>query len=167
MAAAGLITDDEHVELIGGELVPMAAKGIRHEKLAAALLRHWCRQSPVEIWVMPDAALRLSDDTFLEPDLVIVPRDAVRRARNASDAFLVVEIADSSLGFDLGFKAALYASFGVEELWVIDAAQMTTHVHRRPGRGGYQEVFVVPSSTRLVPAAVPPLAVSLDDVEMP
>ena len=51
---------------------------------------------------------------------------------------LVVEIADFSLRYDIGRKAALYASFGIRELWVIDAVRLTTRVFREPAADGYR-----------------------------
>jgi Uma2 family endonuclease len=50
----------------------------------------------------------------------------------------VVEVADSSLGYDLGRKAALYAGFGIAELWVIDAVKLETRIHREPDSIGYR-----------------------------
>jgi Putative restriction endonuclease len=53
MVAAGIIDEDERVELIGGELVPMSPKGYRHEVLKIALLRRWLRAAPDKIQVAP------------------------------------------------------------------------------------------------------------------
>ena len=52
---------------------------------------------------------------------------------------LVVEIADSSKRYDIGRKAKLYASFGVRELWVVDAVRLTARVFRQPAAEGYRE----------------------------
>ena len=57
-----------------------------------------------------------------------------------ANVLLVVEIADSSLRYDVGRKAALYASFGVRELWVIDAVRLTTRIFREPAADGYRNV---------------------------
>ena len=73
MVEAGIMDEDERVELIGGELVPMSPKGNHHEVLKVALLRRWFRAAPDEIEVAPETTFRLSDDTYLEPDVVIFP----------------------------------------------------------------------------------------------
>lgn len=78
----------------------------------------------------------------------------------------MVEIADSSLGYDLGRKAALYASFGIAELWVIDAVKLVTHIHREPGVTGYGSVVMVDKDRPLVPQAEPMLAVTLGDLDL-
>ena len=88
------------------------------------------------------------------------------RGSSATTARLVVEIADTSLGYDLGRKAALYAIFGIAELWVIDAVKLTTRIHREPTPTGYRSVVDVPTSERLVPQAIPALAVVLSELEL-
>ncbi len=140
MVAAGVMEEDERVELIGGELVPMSPKGNHHEVLKAALLQRWYRASPEEFGLVPETTFRLSEDTYLEPDVVIYPRTSGIRGLTANNVLLVVEIANSSLRYDTGRKAALYASFGIRELWVIDAVRLTTRVFREPAADGYRDV---------------------------
>ena len=74
MIAAGVMDEDERVELVGGELVPMAAKGNRHEIVKVALLDRWVRARPDGVRVAPETTFRLSEDTYLEPDVVIYDR---------------------------------------------------------------------------------------------
>ncbi|MBV9065125.1 MAG: Uma2 family endonuclease, partial [Methylobacteriaceae bacterium] len=84
----------------------------------------------------------------------------------ATTAKLVVEIADSSLAYDLGRKASLYASFGIAELWVIHAVNLQTRVHSGPGPAGYGSIRDLPSTETLVPQLEPALAVRLADLEL-
>lgn len=83
-----------------------------------------------------------------------------------NSVLLVVEIADSSLRFDIGRKAAPYAGFGVRELWVVDAVRLSTRVFQ-PSVDGYREIqdFAVPD--RLVPLVAPDaFALRLTDLDM-
>ncbi len=139
MVAAGVMDEDERVELIGGELVPMSPKGNHHEVVKAALLYRWYRAAPRPYGLVPETTFRLSEDTYLEPDVVIFPRETGIRGLTAENALLVVEIANSSLRYDMGRKAALYASFGIRELWVIDAVKLTARVFRDPSPEGYPD----------------------------
>ena len=68
MVAAGLMDEDERVELIGGELVPMSPKGNHHEVLKTKLRHEWARRLPKGVLFTPETTFRLSDDTYLEPD---------------------------------------------------------------------------------------------------
>jgi Uma2 family endonuclease len=167
MVAAGVMEEDERVELIGGELVPMSPKGNHHEVVKAALLRRWYRAVPDDLDLIPETTFRLSEDTYLEPDVVIYPRATGIPGLSADNVLLVVEIADSSLRYDIGRKAALYASFGIRELWVIDAVRLTTRVFRDPAAEGYRDARDLAAADRLVPLLAPEaFALRLDDLEI-
>jgi Uma2 family endonuclease len=167
MVAAGVMEEDERAELIGGELVPMSPKGNHHEVLKAALLRRWFRSAPDDVGLVPETTFRLSEDTYLEPDVVIYPRASGIRGLAADNALLVVEIADSSLGYDTGRKAALYAGFGIRELWVIDAVRLTTRVFKTPSPDGYRDTRDFLASDRLAPTFAPEaFALRLDELDL-
>ena len=116
MVEAGIIDEDERVELIGGELAPMSPMGARHERVKVALVDRWIRARPDDCRVAQETTFRLSPDTYLEPDLIIYPSALGALALSAESVLLVVEIADRSKRYDMGRKAKLYASFGIREL---------------------------------------------------
>jgi Uma2 family endonuclease len=166
MTEAGILEEDERIELIGGEIVPMSPKGNQHEILKAALTHYWSPKLPGDLTFVTETTFRLTADTYLEPDFVFYPKSSGIRGLSAATAKLVVEIADSSLGYDLGRKAALYAGFGIVELWVTDAVKLVTHIHRDPRPEGYRSVTECASNARLVPQALPDLAVILAQLEL-
>ena len=166
MTAAGILHEDERIELIGGEIVPMSPKGNYHEILKTALMIYWARTLPADLLFTPETTFRLSVDTYLEPDFVFYPKTGGLKGLNAATATLVVEIADTSLGYDLGRKAALYAAFGITELWVIDAVTLQTRIHRDPTATGYRSMVDLPANQRLVPASAPALAVMFSELEL-
>src|SRR5271167_3961437 len=132
MVAAGVMEEDERVELIGGELVPMSLKGNAHEVVKTALAERWYRPPQGDVDLAVATTFRLSEYTYLEPDVVIFPRASGTPGLAADNVLLVVEIADSSLRYDIGRKAALYAGFGVRELWVVDAVKLTARIFCDP-----------------------------------
>jgi len=167
MVAAGIMEEDERVELIGGELVPMSPKGNHHELVKSALVDRWIRARPEDCRLTQETTFRLSEDTYLEPDIVIYPRKIGLTGITGTNVLLVVEIADSSLRYDMGRKAALYASFGVRELWVIDAIRLTTRVFREPSADGYGDTRDFRGPDRLVPLFAPEaFALRLDELEL-
>ena len=167
MVAAGIMDEDERVELIGGELVPMSPKGNHHEVMKAALLERWYRAAPDKFGLVPETTFRLSDDTYLEPDVVIYPRSSGIRGLTADTALLVVEIADSLLRYDMGRKAALYAGFGIRELWVVDAVKLTLRVFRDPAADGYRDIRDFGRADRVVPLFAPEaFTLRLDELEL-
>jgi Uma2 family endonuclease len=145
----------------------MSPKENHHEVLKAALLKRWYRAAPDEFGLVPETTFRLSEDTYLEPDVVIYPRASGIPDFSADNALLVVEIADSSLRYDIGRKAALYASFGIRELWVIDAVRLTARVFREPAADGYRNARDYTAPDRLVPLFAPEVfALRLDELEL-
>src|SRR5580693_7553901 len=85
MVAAGVMEEDERVELIGGELVPMSPKGIEHEVVKTALVDRWSRGRPDDCRLAPETTFRLSVDTYLEPDVVIYPRETGLKGLTAAN----------------------------------------------------------------------------------
>jgi Uma2 family endonuclease len=166
MTAAGILEEDERIELIGGEIVPMSPKGNQHEILKAALNIYWAKKLPAELMLVTETTFRLTADTYLEPDVVFYPKAIGIAGLSAATVRLVVEIADSSLGYDLGRKAGLYASFGIGELWVIDAVRLVTHIHREPMPSGYRSVTTLSKDERLIPLAEPALVVALGALDL-
>lgn len=166
MTAAGILQEDERIELIGGEIVPMSPKGNHHEILKTALIAYWVPKLPSDLLLTPETTFRVSEDTYFEPDFVFYPKQGGWKGLGATTAKLVVEIADTSLAYDLGRKAGLYASFGIAELWVIHAVTLQTRIHREPSPVGYRSVVDLPPTETLVPAPLPALAVRLADLEL-
>jgi len=162
MQAAGIIGEDERFELIGGEVVPMQAKGGRHEMVKVELNRHLQRTIAEALSVAQETTLRLDELNFVEPDFCVFPRSIFPGDLRGDHVLLAVEIADSSLDYDLGRKVGYYAAFGIPEVWVIDAKTLVTHVHRRLGAGGYEQVSAVGPSETLTAVRAPSVSFSLE-----
>jgi Uma2 family endonuclease len=116
------------------------------------------------ICLITETTLYISDDEFREPDFLFWPRSIPLKDVTARNALLIVEVADSSLGYDLGAKADAYAALGLPELWVINANTLLTSVHRDPAPAGYPEPHKVRPDELLAPQLAPQLAVRLTDL---
>jgi Uma2 family endonuclease len=162
--AAGIITENERFELIGGEIVPMSPKGAFHETVKKELNRHWTKLIPPEVDIVTETTFRIGEHDFLEPDFVFWPR-ALGIAGLKPDAVqLVVEIADSSLAYDIGRKAAMYAVLNIPDYWVINARTLTTHIHSAPTPKGFTSITEHKPGDLLTPAQLPALCVRLTDL---
>ena len=165
MVEVGLVDPDERLELIGGEIVPMSPKGNRHEAIKGGINIAWGRACPDDFMFMPETGVTLSTTTYLEPDFIVFSRERPLAEIRGPDVLLAVEVADSSLDYDLGRKPLIYAEHGVRELWVVNAAARTVRVHIKLGPGGYAFVREYGASDRLEPTAAPiALAFALDDL---
>ena len=162
MSAAGYFHEYDRFELLGGEIVPMSPKGRRHEIIRLELGYRFTRLAPEDVFVAAEPQFNLGPDTFLVPDLLVHTRTIATPDVRGSDALLVVEVAETSLAYDLKTKAMLYAAHGVPEYWVINAATLVTTVHTQPSGNAYASAPEIAPDTLLVPARVPSLAISLD-----
>ena len=165
MMAKGIILEDERFELIGGEVVPMSPKGNRHEVVKQALQQYWFPLiAGTPVCLITETTLYISEDEFREPDFLFWPRSIALKDVTAASALLIVEVANSSLGYDLGAKAHAYAQLGLPELWVISAKTLVTTIHRKPGPAGYPDPHEAGPSELLEPLHAPHLAVRLADL---
>ncbi len=150
---AGLFDQSAEFELLDGEIVPMSPKGNHHEAMREQLM-NWLREpwaSP--FGVMLEHSLTIDDGTILEPDFILYPRSVSVADRRLSgpDIRLIIEVADSSLSFDLNEKAAKYAAFGAGEYWVINARTKLTRIHRGASSSGWADISEHPPGEPLTP----------------
>jgi Uma2 family endonuclease len=164
----GILSEDDRIELIGGELVPMSPKGDRHEVVRAAL-HNWLRKTlPAEFDYHGEPGRQADAANYFEPDFLIGPAGFNPTSIPAPDVLLLIEVAHSSLAFDTTAKAGQYAALGVREYWVVDAVSLATRVHRGPAAAGYAEkvtVTVIPDET-LTALPIPSLSLRLADLRI-
>jgi Uma2 family endonuclease len=156
--AAGV--DLDRVELVEGELIRKMPK---HRPQSSAVMRllMWLVRCFGEQYVNQEAAIDVSPEdnptNQPEPDLIVFHRDfnEFQDFPKPFDLRLVVEVADSSLAFDLTTKAALYARAEICEYWVLDVAAKRLIVHRNPIGGLYESVIAYSEQEKVAPVAAP------------
>jgi Uma2 family endonuclease len=130
---------DEKVELVYGRIIRMSPIGGPHRygvsRLNELLVRALEGRARVEIQM----SFAASDDSEPEPDVAVVPLGDYLEAP-PSVAFLLIEVAQSSLADDRGWKATLYAACGVPEYWIVNLVDDVIEVYREPGAEGYARV---------------------------
>ena len=166
MGALGIIPEDARTELIGGVIYEMAPIGDGHAFSSTYLNTLLARHTPPDVFVAMQNPLRLSDDTIVQPDVMIVRGEAMAtvRAITAPDALLVIEVADSSERHDRRRKLPRYARTGVPEVWLVLVARGQIEVYRTPGPGGYAEVATFEGEDVVASAAVPEIALTVAEV---
>ena len=97
MVASGIISEDERLELIGGEVVPMSPKGRRHELIRSELAFVLARNCPAHLKVASETPLNLAPDSAPEPDIIVYPSSLKAPDVDGRSVLLVIEIADLSL----------------------------------------------------------------------
>ncbi len=166
MLEAGIIEHRERFELIGGDLIAMAARGRHHELVKIALCDFWIKNRPPELSVAQETVLHLGDHDEPEPEFIVYPSSILAPDVRGDTVLLVVEVSGSSLRHDRQIKMPLYASYGVREYWVIDAVKLVTTVHRNPQGTSYERVNEYQARKLLTPHLAPSLAVRLSDLKI-
>lgn len=167
MGAAGILTEEDRVELIEGEIVAMVPIGSDHSSTVARLTRLFVRAAGDRAVVWPQNPVRLSVHSEPQPDVVLLrPRedDYEGRTPGPEDVLLLVEVSGSSLRYDRGVKLPLYAQHGIREVWIVDLAGRAVEVHRDPAGEGYARTTRAVAGEVLEPAALPGLRLAVSDV---
>ncbi len=166
MVLSGIVAESERIELIAGEIVAMSPKGIHHETLRIELVNYWAERKAELYKFADETPLRLDQHNEPEPDIVIFSASERLFQVKGKTVLLAVEVADSSLHFDLATKSSVYALFGVREFWVINARTYVTTVHTSPVEGEYSDVKEVQPGQLLTPTLCRELAVRLADLDL-
>ncbi len=146
MAEAGILREDDRVELIEGEIVEMSPIGSRHagcvKTLNALLGRHLGQTVVVSV----QDPIYLDEFSVPQPDIALLrPREDFYTKGHPipSDVLLVIEVADSSVEFDRNKKLPLYAQANIPEVWIINLPQETIEIYMQPVGGTYREIRLV------------------------
>jgi len=155
------------IELIWGELRAMNPIGWEHSNVVDSLNEWTFAAAPrekVRVRVQNPVAF-LDSDSEPEPDIVWVKRRLhPANHPNADDILLLIEVADSSLAFDRGEKANLYATAGIRDYWIVNLIDRTIEVRRDPQDGHYRSVQSFGSGTIVEPIAIPEARLSVDSL---
>jgi Uma2 family endonuclease len=166
LARAGILKEDDRVELLDGDIVEMSPIGSRHAACVDRLNRVFSRLGERAI-VRVQSPVRLGDLAEPQPDLALLrPRADFYAAAQPGpeDVLLVVEVAETSSDYDRQIKISLYARWGIPEAWLVDLDQHRVEVYRDPSPDGYRDVRVVTSSEPLAPLTFPDLDLRAQDV---
>jgi Uma2 family endonuclease len=164
----------ERFELIDGELVRKMSKSPIHFHLVAALLeslrdifssKNVLQEAPID--PSGDLSSDLSRRNEPEPDALVLRRPwRELKGTNArpGDIALLLEVAVTSAAYHLGAKAALYATAGIEDYWVLDVAARRIVVHRKPAGAIYTSIASYTADEPVSPLAAPEASIRLADL---
>ena len=165
LAEAGILGEDDRVELIAGEIVEMSPVGGRHVEAVSRFTRLLSRQVGDGMLVNVQSPIRLTNDGEPEPDLAVV-RDRAYGGElpTAADVLLVIEVADTSLRRDRDIKLPRYAEAGIPEVWIADLRRRQLLVYRNPQGARYAEALVLGLSDEVSPLSFPDVTIRVADV---
>jgi Uma2 family endonuclease len=165
MTQAGVLSEDDRVELIEGAVVEMAAIGSRHAGCVNRLLRLIHPRAAESAVVSVQNPVHLDQYSEPQPDLSILrPRADFYTSGHPGpgDVLLLIEVAETSAEADREVKIPLYARVGIPEVWLVDLERDVIEVYRRPWAEGYRELRKVHRGEDLSPEAFPDLVPAAD-----
>jgi Uma2 family endonuclease len=167
MAEAGILKREQRVELIEGDVIEMSPIGSGHSAVVGRLNKRLVLSVGDRALVWIQCSVRLSRHSEPQPDaLILRPRedDYEQSLPTPDDVIVLVEVADSSLGYDRSTKLPLYARHGIEEVWLVNLRARQVEVYRGPEADGYAEKHTVGREGILQPAAMSDLNVPVADL---
>jgi Uma2 family endonuclease len=167
MAEAGILHEDDRVELIEGKLIQMAAIGSRHAACVKRLIKLLVREVGDSGVVGAQDPVVLPDSSEPEPDVAVLrPRDDFYAAGHPvpEDVLLLIEVSETSLEYDREVKLPLYARSGVPEVWVVNLSGEEILRYSLPEGEAYAEVGRVGRGGSLASRTVPDLTLKAEDI---
>ena len=164
-AAAGQFAYPGRMELIHGRIQEKMPEGGRHTVLRRRIARRLRAALEPHSFVCEECPLRIAFDGEPIPDILFTrEEDYGDQHLTPADVVLLLEVSDSSLEYDLGGKALLYAQAGIDDYWVVAAEAQTVVVHRQPSPNGYAEVTRLSGADTLSPLARPEAVWTVNDL---
>lgn len=167
MAEAGILAEDDRVELIEGEIIKMVPIGSRHAACVDRINRWLNRYADRTAIIRVQNPIRLDEYSEPQPDIVLLhPRDDfyAQAHPGPKDVLLLIEVIDSSSAYDRGVKLPLYARAGIREVWLVNVQKNTVEMAAEPVNDSYQKIRFVRRGEVLESATNLGLAVKHEDI---
>jgi Uma2 family endonuclease len=167
MSEAGILSENDQVELINGEIIEMSPIGRRHTACVNRLNSVFSQLLGKKVIVAVQNPILLNNLSEPEPDIALLkPRTDFYESGHPQpqDIFLLIEVADSSIEYDRDVKIPLYASSGITEVWLVDIYQQVIIVYRYPSENGYRDIQILSRGEKLSILAFPENNLFVDDI---
>jgi Uma2 family endonuclease len=165
MLDAGILAEDDRVELLNGQIFEMSPQRPPHTTATKRTYDYLKTLLSGKADVRSQSPIALSSYSEPEPDIAVVAIDKLEysdRHPEPNEIFLLIEVADSTLGRDLSEKERAYAQANIQEYWVVDIRGRQIHVFRYPAEGTYQQKWLFDSGSSCSLLAFPDINVSIN-----
>lgn len=176
MAQAGILREDDRVELLDGEIVTMAPIGSRHQACVDRLTDLLSPQVARRAILRVEGPICLGEHSEPQPDVALLRPRADFYAQGhprSQDVLLIIEVTDlsacnaqagTSATYDGETKVPLYAGAGIPEVWLIDLSEERIELCRQPSPQGYQQIQRLRRGDYLAPAVLPDVVLAVEAV---
>ncbi|MCE2501282.1 MAG: Uma2 family endonuclease [Dehalococcoidia bacterium] len=164
LGEAGILCEDERIELLDGEIIIMPPIGDNHEFSTDELNMMFVPPLVGRARVRVQGSVVLNDNSMPQPDLAILANRLNNRVAPyyPSEVYLLIEVADSSLSYDRGRKLSRYASSGVPEVWIVNLRSREVVSYADPEGSAYTTVRAFRPGESISPRAFPDVVLAVD-----
>jgi hypothetical protein len=170
MIEIGILGEDDHVELIDGEIVDMAAIGSHHSGCTNKSNSFFSRHLAGRALISVQNPVALEDGTEPEPDIALLnvaDHFYANQHPTPRDVLFILEIADTSFLYDRDVKLLKYARAGITESWILNLNEGEILACRTPSDRGYLDIQTLKRGQSLALLAVPDVVIIFDDLFVP
>lgn len=167
MIANGILTRDDRVELLNGEIVEMSPISPTHASAVKLITRFFHRRVDDSVVISVQDPIQLDDYSEPQPDIALLKArsDFYKLSHpKVDEILLVIEVAESSVVRDRVVKMPAYARALIAELWLVDLQQDLIEVYHSPANGAYQVVRQARRGETLTPQLLPTLSVQAEEM---
>lgn len=167
IGTAGILREDDRIELIDGEMIEMAPIGSKHAAKVNRLSRMLALAAGRNAIVSTQNPILLPPRSEPQPDIALLkprPDDYETSLPRARDVLLIIEVSDVTLAYDREVKIPLYALHAISEVWLLDVQDRQMIVHRRPSAKGYRRIVTFGRTESIAPQALPGVRIDLAEV---
>lgn len=167
LAETGILTEDDSVELIWGEIVEMSPIDVAHASTVNRLVQLLAKELEEQVILSVQNPLQLSDESLPQPDIAMLrPREDFYGEHHPGPeaVLLLIEVADTSLRYDREAKSVLYAAAGIADYWIVNLAAKHIEVYREPRPDGYRTTTRYMPGESLSPFAFPDVTLNVSEI---
>ncbi|NET28262.1 Uma2 family endonuclease [Okeania sp. SIO1I7] len=167
MQDAGVLTGNERVELIRGEIIKMSPMGIRHPACVKCLAELFILRLAQTVTVGIQDPVRLNNTSEPQPDVSLLQRrpDFYRTQQpQPENVFLLIEVSDTTIKYDREVKVPLYAENNIVEVWLVNLTEECLEVYRQPKGNGYEIVQTFQKGETVTIQAFPNVTFTVDEI---
>jgi Uma2 family endonuclease len=167
MAESEILTEDDRVELIRGEIIEMSPIGTKHAACVRRSSNLLSAKLQGRALIDTQNPVVLNNNSEPQPDVTLLqPReDFYENAHpQPNDIFLVIEVADTTVKYDREVKIPLYAEDKITEVWLVDINEQCVEVFREPTADGYRNVQKLTRGESLSIQVFPDVMITVDEI---
>ncbi len=166
MIKHGILTENDSVELLNGEIIDKMAKGTKHTSVTRFITKFFYRTLDDSVVIQVQDPILLDDLSEPEPDIVLAKPDEknyTERHPAPEDILLIIEVSDSTLQFDRREKGEAYSHAGIGQYLIVNVENKTIEDYRQPGKDGFGSKQTYKIGEKFTLTAFPEIEINVGD----